>query len=125
MRINGTLYYMLKDHLGSASVVTDASGNVLGENRYYAFGETRWSTGTILTDKLFTGQRAMRRPEPVEGTDLGIYHYQSRFYSPKLGRFLSADTIVPNPANPQDYNRYSYVRNIHERLQTGSGSTGR
>ena len=25
MRINSTLYYVLKDHLGSASVVTDAS----------------------------------------------------------------------------------------------------
>ncbi len=113
MRINGTLYYMLKDHLGSASVLTDASGNVLGENRYYAFGETRWSTGTILTDKLFTGQRAM--------TDLGIYHYGARFYSPKLGRFLSADTIVPNPANPQDYNRYAYVRNNPVRYIDPSG----
>jgi RHS repeat-associated protein len=113
MRMNGTLYYMLKDHLGSASVLTDASGNVLGENRYYAFGETRLSTGTILTDKLFTGQRAM--------TDLGIYHYQSRFYSPKLGRFLSADTIVPNPANPQDYNRYAYVRNNPVRYIDPSG----
>ena len=98
MRINSTLYYVLKDHLGSASVVTDASGNILGENRYYPFGETRVATGTILTDKLFTGQREMRRPEPVEGAGLGIYHFNARFYSPKLGRFLSADTITPNPS---------------------------
>jgi len=42
---------------------------------------------------------------------LGIYHFNARFYSPKLGRFLSADTIVPNPANPQDLNRFAYVRN--------------
>ena len=28
-----------------------------------------------------------------------------------LNRFASADTIVPNPANPQSYNRYSYVEN--------------
>jgi RHS repeat-associated protein len=109
MRINSTLYYTLKDHLGSASVVTDASGNILGENRYYPYGETRLTTGTIFTDKLFTGQREMRRPEPVEGAGLGIYHYNARFYSPKLGRFLSADTIVPGAANPQAYNRYSYV----------------
>jgi RHS repeat-associated protein len=103
MRINNTLYYTLKDHLGSASVVTDASGNILGENRYYPFGETRLTTGTIFTDKLFTGQREM--------AGLGIYHYGARFYSPKLGRFLSADTIVPGAANPQAYNRYSYVLN--------------
>jgi hypothetical protein len=28
-----------------------------------------------------------------------------------LGRFLSPDPIVPNPANPQDLNRYTYVYN--------------
>src|SRR3989304_1127566 len=57
----------------------------------------------MFTDKLFTGQREM--------TGLGIYHYGARFYSPKLGRFISADSIVPNSANPQDFNRYSYVQN--------------
>jgi RHS repeat-associated protein len=101
MRINSTLYYTLKDHLGSASVVTDASGNILGTQRYYPYGETRVTTGSIFTDKLFTGQREM--------AGLGIYHYGARFYSPKSGRFLSADTIVPGAANPQAYNRYSYV----------------
>ena len=113
MRVNGTLYYMLKDHLGSASVVTDASGNIVGEQRYYPFGETRLATGTLYTDKLYTGQRNI--------AGLGIYHYQSRFYSPKLGRFLSADSIVPNPFNPQDYNRYSYVRNNPVRYTDPSG----
>jgi hypothetical protein len=28
-----------------------------------------------------------------------------------IGRFISADTIVPNPANPQSLNRYSYCLN--------------
>jgi RHS repeat-associated protein len=31
MRIDGTLYYVLKHQLGSASVVTDANGNTVGE----------------------------------------------------------------------------------------------
>ena len=31
MRINGTLYFILKDHLGSSSVVTDASGTIAGK----------------------------------------------------------------------------------------------
>jgi hypothetical protein len=38
-------------------------------------------------------------------------YYRARFYHPALGRFVSADTIVPEPRNPQDFNRYSYVRN--------------
>ncbi|HKY55182.1 MAG TPA: hypothetical protein VJM08_12785 [Anaerolineales bacterium] len=51
LRINSTLYYILKDHLGSASVVTDASGNVLGEQRYYPFGETRLTTRVLFSEK--------------------------------------------------------------------------
>lgn len=101
MRINSTLYYVLKDHLGSASVVTDSTGAIVGEQRYYPYGETRFTSGTIYTDKLFTGQREM--------SGLGIYHYNARFYSPKLGRFLSADTIISSLATPQSLNRYMYV----------------
>jgi RHS repeat-associated protein len=108
---NSTLYYVLKDHLGWASIVTNPNGNIVGEQRYreapptggYPFGETRWTSGTMLTDKLFTDQR--------EIADLGIYHYGARFYSPTLGRFLSPDTIIPSYANPQSLNRFSYVTN--------------
>jgi uncharacterized protein RhaS with RHS repeats len=34
-----------------------------------------------------------------------------RIYDPLLGRMLSADTLVQNPASLQSYNRYSYVAN--------------
>ena len=37
--------------------------------------------------------------------------YKARFYSVGLGRFLQPDSIIPNPANPQSWNRYSYVEN--------------
>jgi RHS repeat-associated protein len=46
-----------------------------------------------------------------EITRLGIYFFNARFYSPKLGRFLSADTIVPGYANPRSLKRFSYVTN--------------
>ncbi|MBC6962635.1 MAG: hypothetical protein DWB48_07870, partial [Nitrosomonas sp.] len=39
----------------------------------------------------------------------------------RLGRFLSADTIVPNPLDPQDLNRFSYVRNNPLRYIDPSG----
>ncbi len=113
MRVNSTLYFILKDHLGSASVVTDSTGATVGEDRFYPFGETRFTTGSMQTDKLFTGQR--------EITGLGIYYYGARFYSPKLGRFLSADTVVQNFANPQALSRYSYVLNNPIRYNDPTG----
>lgn len=35
----------------------------------------------------------------------------ARFYVSGIGRFASADTIVPDPMNPQSWNRYSYANN--------------
>ena len=90
---------------GSASVTPDSSGNLVtnGEQRYYPFGEKRITSAALPTDHLFTGQREVGLG--------GIYSYGARFYSPKLGRFLSADTIVPDWKYPQSLNRYSYVYN--------------
>jgi RHS repeat-associated protein len=60
--------------------------------------------GTVPTDYRFTGQRLQ--------SDLGeIYHMGARFYDSSIARWLSADTLVPDPANPQDLNRFAYVRN--------------
>jgi RHS repeat-associated protein len=53
-------------------------------------------------DKLFTGQR-------LDGT--GLYYYGARYYDASIGRFISADTIVQSPGNPQTLNRYSYCLN--------------
>ena len=38
-------------------------------------------------------------------------YYNARFYDPSIGRFLTADTIVPDPTNAQSFNRYAYVHN--------------
>lgn len=100
---NNAVYYTLKDHLGSASAVTDSSAIIVGTQRYYPYGETRLTTGTMYTDKLFTSQREM--------VGLGIYHYGARFYSPTSGRFIQSDSIISEPYNPQSLNRYAYVLN--------------
>ncbi|MCP4543491.1 MAG: RHS repeat-associated core domain-containing protein [Chloroflexi bacterium] len=103
MRAGDVVYYLHGDHLGSTSLTTNASGGVTARQLYYPYGEVRWGEGAAATDFGFTGQRS------VAGTGLVFMH--ARFYDPLLGRFVSADTIVPDPGNPQDLNRYAYVRN--------------
>jgi len=95
-------YWLLGDHLGSTAITVDGTaGNRVTELRYYPYGRARYDAGSQLTNYWFTGQRR------EAGT--GLYFYQSRWYDPVVGRFLSADTIVPAPGNPQALNRYSYV----------------
>lgn len=46
---------------------------------------------------------------------------RARYYHPRLGRFVSADVVVPVPGNPQDWNRYTYVANNPLRSTDPSG----
>jgi RHS repeat-associated protein len=103
MREEGTLYYLLGDHLGSAAVTASSAGAKVAELRYRPWGETRFSSGTTPTQRRFTGQ--------LLDTATDLYHYGARYYDPLLGRFIQADTIVPEPGNPQALNRYSYTYN--------------
>ncbi|MCP4592524.1 MAG: RHS repeat-associated core domain-containing protein, partial [bacterium] len=91
MRAGGVVYYLHNDHLGSTSLTTDESGGVTARQLYYPYGEVRWGEGASATDFGFTGQRS------VAGTGLVFMH--ARFYNPRLGRFVSADTIVPGAAD--------------------------
>jgi len=42
---------------------------------------------------------------------MGLNDMNGRIQDAVTGRFLSADPTIPDPTLPQDYNRYSYVRN--------------
>jgi RHS repeat-associated protein len=103
MQKEGVVYYVHTDHLGSVSLVTDHVSEAVARQLYHPYGSPRWSQGTLPTDYTFTGQR--------DEAGIGLMHYGARFYSPKLGRFVSADTIVPEPGEPQDLNRYTYAAN--------------
>jgi len=54
MRDNTRVYYVVADHLGSSTVVTEGGGAVAGMMMYYPYGAMRATTGSTLTDKLFT-----------------------------------------------------------------------
>jgi RHS repeat-associated protein len=98
MRTTAGVTYIHSDHLRSTSATSGAqSGNI----KYFPYGATR--SGAVSTAYRFTGQRL--------DDSTGLYYYGARYYDAALGRFISADTIVPNPSNPQSLNRYSYVLN--------------
>jgi len=90
----------------------------LVKDRYtLAFGRPaeapEFMLSAVLPDQKFTGQRL------DAGT--GLYYYGARYYDATIGRFISADTLVQSPANPQTLNRYSYVLNNPLRYVDPSG----
>jgi len=91
-----------QDHLSGTALVTNVDGSVNGTMSYYPFGGNRIDLDNVPTDILYTGQRL---------DDTGLYCYGARYYDATMGRFISLDTIVPDPANPQSFNRYSYCVN--------------
>ncbi|MBU2541138.1 MAG: RHS repeat-associated core domain-containing protein, partial [Candidatus Omnitrophica bacterium] len=47
--------------------------------------------------------------------------YGARYYDPEIGRFITPDTIVQAPSDPQSLNRYAYCRNNPLNLIDPSG----
>lgn len=84
--------FLLGDHLGSVTTVLWASGAVKDNQRYNPWGEVRWAqSGNPITGYSYTSQRY--------DDALGLYDYNARYYDPTIGRFISADTIVPSMSN--------------------------
>jgi len=110
-------YYVHGDHLGSSHIMTEGNpdggrhagitfptGSLLQRIEYSPFGQEKYVLNPNLkTDPSFTGQKY--------DLETGLYYYKSRYYNPKLGRFIQADTIIPSATDYQSYNRYAYVRN--------------
>lgn len=102
----GSISFLHGDHLGSTTLVTDTSGKVLQRVYYDPFGavlENIIMNGDEGTHFLYTGHYL------DDWSDL-IY-MGARYFNPKIGRFLTADTIIPELYHPMAWNRYSYVQN--------------
>jgi len=93
-------------------LTTDAAGAAVSQTRYLPFGEEHWSSGGSLSDFTYTGQR---------NTDFGLMDYNARFYSSRLGRFASADTLIPGAGNPIAWDRYAGMGNNPIRFKDPSG----
>ena len=81
-----TVTYYHNDALGSPVAATDASGNLLWRETYRPYGE---------------------RQDP----ETGLVYMGSRYYDPRLGRFLSIDPVEPDENNLHSLNRYAYANN--------------
>ncbi len=124
--LHGVFNYTYTDHLGSVVALSTTAGGFISGSlaRYDPFGDYRTTPATTnnpdKTDQGFTGHRHNNTGEfPLR--NIGLIYMNARYYMPEIGRFISADSIVPEPQNPQSYNRYSYSYNNPVNYTDSSG----
>ncbi len=96
-------HFFHQDHLASVRIITDGGGAVKRRYDYRPFGQLLSTSGSLSSSVRFTDHRT--------DDETGLIYMNARYYDPTLGRFLSPDPVLSDPANPQDLDRFAYVRN--------------
>jgi RHS repeat-associated protein len=106
---SSNIEYYFADQIGSARVVTNASGTILEDCDYFPYGGSGCSPSSV-NNYLFTGKD--------RDSESGLDEFGARYYSSQYGRFMIPDwashpKAVPyvDLGNPQSLNLYSYVKN--------------
>jgi RHS repeat-associated protein len=76
-------FFHSTDHEGTTNVITDATGAIVWDTDYEAFGSVTRTNGDARFNASYTGKEF--------DTDTGLYYYNARFYDPTLGRFITED----------------------------------
>ncbi len=99
----GNITFVHQDVLGSAVLLTNQAGEIVQQYEYDPFGQILSMSGTAETDYLFTGQEWDAESE--------LYYYNARYYNPRLGRFISRDSVLGRDGDALSRNGYIYVKN--------------
>ncbi len=109
----GNKRYYHPDHLGSTSLITNASGGIVEETFYLPFG-----------DILSGGSESRFNYNSKEKDSTGLNYYGARYYKSTQSQFIQPDSIIQDVYNPQSLNRYSYVLNNPYKYVDPSGELG-
>ena len=105
-RPGGTVHYYFSNHLGSHTMVTNATGTCEQDIDYYPYGGVIADYCPVVAQHYkFTGKE--------RDSESGLDNFGARYNASSMGRFMS-----PDPSNasvdfwiPQTWNRYAYALN--------------
>ena len=123
MRTGATLTYLFGDQINSTSVAYRLSDNTSVTQLYKPWGETRYASASLPTPYTFTGQYNYLDDIATSGVSegFGLMFYNARWFDPNIVMFTSPDTLIPDPYNALDWNRYMYVRGNPLKYRDSSG----
>ncbi len=82
-------YYVLPDHLGSASFITDINGETYQHLEYLPFGEVFVEERNTEQDRFTYLYNSKELDEST-----GFYYYGARYYNPRDAMFLGVDRFA-------------------------------
>jgi RHS repeat-associated protein len=94
MRVNGTWFYIMRDHLGSTKLIINNTSSVVARYEYDPYGK--------YLDSLYINTGSAYQFTGQELDETGLYNFRARMYDTSAAIFYAAD-----PAN-QGYSRYGY-----------------
>jgi RHS repeat-associated protein len=130
-----TISYLTEDALGSPRVITNSFAEVKARRDFFPFGEEIWAGyGSRTTNQKYssnTDDISKKFATYQRDWETGLDFAQSRYYSPRHGRFTSPDEFKGGPdelfdfeedasdnptfyaelGNPQSLNKYQYTYN--------------
>jgi RHS repeat-associated protein len=111
-----TATFYLTDNVGSVIAEASQSGTVTARSRRDPFGNllTSATQPNLPSDPTGTnpdGSSRLGFATHNRDPNWGLVDMVNRGYSPRLGRFIYPDFILPNPLDRRDHNPFAYVRN--------------
>ncbi|TOI59500.1 RHS repeat-associated core domain-containing protein [Vibrio parahaemolyticus] len=83
--VDGTVYHVHNDHLGTPQALTDETGATVWKASYSPFGKATVTTEQIKFNLRFPGQ--------YYDAETGLHYNWHRYYNPSLGRYLQSDPL--------------------------------
>jgi RHS repeat-associated protein len=108
----GGTSYLTSDHLGSTRVVMKSDGTTTRHD-FLPFGEEiQAGIGARTAGQGYVTDSARQKfTQKERDNESGLDYFLARYYSSAQGRFTSVDPGSFTPADPQNWNRYTYVQN--------------
>lgn len=94
VNFNGAVYTYVKNQQGDIVGILDASGDLVVEYMYDAWGDSVsiYSANTTVDSLAF--DNPFRYRGYVWDEETGLYYLRSRYYSSDMGRFINADVQI-------------------------------
>ncbi len=110
----GETFYRTEDHLGSTRLVTKQDKSVVECRDFFPFGERIGSGLNGRSTPCYGGTSDAFKQQftgKERDKESSLDYFGARYYSARLGRFLSVDPLLSSgrPSDPQTWNRYQYV----------------